>query len=151
MEVFTKLVSFIRVARGGSHRMVSIRETEAPEAERRDGGVPRWNGEPKRGTGERYSQPGINGGFGKSAAVPRERVDVSNGSAIDHAAKRKIGIEGGFWRAARSRDACYFVLVRLGHRGVHVLANEDEKLAFFSESRPRVPALVPRSRESRWQ
>jgi hypothetical protein len=44
MEVFTKLVSFIRVARGGSHRMVSIiegrtsiggrRETEAPRGGR---------------------------------------------------------------------------------------------------------------------
>jgi hypothetical protein len=37
----------------------------------------------------------------------------------------------------------YFPLVRLCHRGVQVLANEDEKLAFFSESRPRVPAFVP--------
>ena len=52
---------------------------------------------------------------------------------------------GVFGEERRRALFSYFVLVRLGHRGVHVLANEDEKLAFFSESRPRVPALVPRS------
>jgi hypothetical protein len=38
------------------------------------------------------SPPTHNGGIGKSGARSRERVDVSNGSAIDPRQKRKIGI-----------------------------------------------------------
>jgi hypothetical protein len=82
---------------------------------------------------------------------PTGMVGDSTWTGKDRRPKREErNNRGGFWRAAQACSVCYFVLIRLGHRGVHVLANEDEKLAFFSESRPRAGAFLPRSRETRW-
>jgi hypothetical protein len=82
---------------------------------------------------------------------PTGMVDDSTWTGKDRRPKRgERNNRGGFWRAAHACSVSYFVLIRLGYRGEHVLANEDEKLAFFSESRPTGVALLLRSRETRW-
>ena len=53
--------------------------------------------------------------------------------------------EGNREGAAQARSVCDFVLIRAGYRGVHELANTNEKLAFFSGLRARAQAFAPRS------
>jgi hypothetical protein len=119
------------------------------EAERGRGATRRWRHEAERRMKVKDTQTRRWRGRGR---VQQGLSTTQPGPAKTRGRQGERVIEGGFWRAAQARALfCYFVLITLGHRGVHVLANMTEKLAFFSGLRLRAQAFAPKSRESRWQ